>query len=446
MSSMGLSIKKYLPRTLFGRSLVILVVPVVLIQAVTTFMFLDRHWSKVTARLAYAVAGEVVMLADMVETSPEDPQVKKARRYLDLEAVFKPDEHISQTSVKQARYGWESMVAKRLVDELESVSVRPFIVDLNLKRKHVQVLMQLENGVLDITFPGRRLFSSSTYIFLLWMFGTSLLLLVVAVLFMRGQVRPIRRLAVFANRFGTGQEIPAFKPSGAYEVRQAAEAFISMQRRIKRQIEQRTLMLAGISHDLRTPLTRLKLNLEMLGDSTDLKAMQGDIKDMEHMIQAYLDFVRGDHGEDVQAVNVNMFVEQVVQDVHRVHGKNIRLNVETKPLDLGFLNIRSGSLRRCIMNLIDNAARYGKTVWFSAQKTDEYMHFIVEDDGPGLDENEYEAVLRPFYRVDNSRDLTGGHSGLGLSISQDVAHAHGGTLIFDKSIHGGLKVTVRLPL
>ncbi len=452
--------KKYLPRTLFGRSLLILIVPIVLIQTITAGMFLDRHWSKVTARLSYAVAGEIVTLANIVQDNPDSAYIAQMTQNLDLKAHFIPAKaptRASARAINHKYYGWESLVAASLTKELHALTPRPFTVDLNLREKRVHVKMALTNGVLIVTFPGRRLFSSSTYIFLLWMLGTSALLLMVAVLFMRGQIRPIRRLAVAANKFGRGQDMPTFRPTGAREVRQAAQAFIDMRLRIKHQMEQRTLMLAGISHDLRTPLTRLKLNLEMLSDGADKTAMQGDIADMQRMIDGYLNFVQDTHKNThenahkstpkntMENIDIRAFLGGIVDDARR---QNITIHTGNMAANLGFIHAAPSALRRAIMNVVDNAARYGgNAVWLSAYKDDDHIRICVEDNGAGLDGDELENVLRPFYRVDDSRNLNTGGTGLGLSITQDIAAAHGGKLtLSDSKTHGGLCACINLPL
>jgi two-component system osmolarity sensor histidine kinase EnvZ len=439
-------LKKYLPRSLFGRSLLILIIPIVLIQTITAIVFLDRHWSHITSRLSYAVAGEISTLADIAEADPHNPQIQLMSHYLGFTTRFEQKTTLQKRPklVTRTGYSWESMVSSSLIRELNAISVRPFSIDLNLRQKRVRVSVYLNNGILHVQFPGRRLFSSSTYIFLFWMLGTSVFLLIVAILFMRGQVRPIRRLAVAANKLGKGQNIPRFKPSGAREVRQAAQAFIDMQHRIKRQLEQRTLMLAGISHDLRTPLTRLKLNMAMLPDGEDKAAMEGDIADMEQMIGAYLDFVQSNTGEDVKHVECKTFIDNIVQDVQRQGIKGFEAQYDSLS---GYIQIREHALRRCVMNIIENAARYGAgKIYLSAAQDDHYVSITVEDNGKGLHEDEFDAVMRPFYRVDESRNFKIGGTGLGLSIAQDIAHAHGGQIILGKSTHGGLSVCIRLPL
>ncbi len=318
---------------------------------------------------------------------------------------------------------------------------RPFTLDIDFQEKWVKVSVQINDGVLDITLPGRRLFSSSGYIFLLWVIGSSLLLLMIAVIFMRNQIRPIRKLAIAAERFGKGRDMLSFKPTGAREVRQAAEAFLDMHQRIRRQIEQRTAMLAGVSHDLRTPLTRLKLQLEMMESTPDIQAMKTDIQEMQTMLEGYLEFVRSESDEPVLYTNINLLLNKITDAAKR---QNIAITKQSDE-DINIM-IRPMGFERCLNNLITNAGKYADHVWLFAAIEDKKLTIIVEDDGPGIPEDQYESVFKPFYRVDSSRNLKTGGVGLGLAISMDVVHAHGGKIWLDKSDKGGLKVCIKLPL
>ncbi len=440
------TLKRFMPRSLLGRSLLILVIPVLLIQVITTYVFFDRHWSKMTSRLAYAVAGEIALIVQEVEadTSHEaftDLSVRSAR-HLDLNL-----ERVKGELAQGMRYSsvhvWESMVAQTLARELESQLDRKFFLDMAFNEKWVRVSVQLETGILKVTLPQRRLFSSSGYIFLLWMIGASLLLLMIAILFMRNQIRPIRKLAAAAERFGKGRELPSFKPEGAKEVRQAAQSFIDMHRRIRRQVEQRTAMLAGVSHDLRTPLTRLKLQIAMLKASSDVEAMKEDIADMEHMIEGYLDFVRGEGDEQVSITGLAGIITKL-ETLARAHGVEV---ISAMERDI-HLMLRPMAFERALSNIVNNAAKYADHIWISVSEKDdgEKLQIVIEDNGPGICEDQYEEVFRPFYRVDSSRNLSTGGVGLGLPIAMDVVQTHGGNITLDKSCHGGLKVIIRLPL
>ncbi|MGQ0527077.1 MAG: ATP-binding protein [Alphaproteobacteria bacterium] len=439
------SLKPFLPRSLLGRSLLILVTPVILVQVIATYIFFDRLWSNMSARLSYAVAGEIALVAELIEDSRGTQEFQNIIGYsaqnLDLLVRFEPDTLLAEDVDSKKNLFWESIVEETLNRELETVLRRPFHLDVNFDKKWTHVFVQLNNGVMEISLPQRRLFSSSGYIFLLWMTGSSAILLVVAIIFMRNQVRPIRKLAAAAERFGKGRDVQFFKPEGAREVRQAAQAFIDMHKRIKRQIEQRTTMLAGVSHDLRTPLTRLKLELALLPERDDVKAMQGDILEMERMIEGYLDFVRGAGDEEMMLADINAMLDKIASGAARQgfavtveHGGNIHLTA--RPL----------ALERCHVNIVDNAGQYAKNIDNSSQKTASHVKIFIDDDGPGIPEHLQEDVFRPFYRVDSSRNAASGGVGLGLPIAMDIIHGHGGKIKLGKSPLGGLRVAINLPL
>jgi two-component system osmolarity sensor histidine kinase EnvZ len=281
----------------------------------------------------------------------------------------------------------------------------------------------------------------TTLIVVLWMIGTSAVLFVVAMMFMRNQVRPIRRLAQAAESFGKGREVPNFRPGGATEVRQAAAAFIEMRDRIKRQIAQRTDMLSGVSHDLRTPLTRMKLQLAMLGDSTEIAELKADIAEMERMIEGYLAFVRGEGHEAPKETDLAPLLGEIVDGARR-EGAVIELETEG---DLR-VAVRPHALKRCITNLVTNATRYGKRVAIHAVRQAESIEIAVVDDGPGIPASRREDVFRPFVRLESSRNQATGGIGLGLTIARDIVRGHGGDIVLQEAPGGGVKASVRLPL
>ncbi len=440
-------IKKILPRTLFGRSLLILVVPILLIQIITTIVFFDRHWTQMTDRLAFAVAGEIAIIADKIERDASPEQLKELITYsgqnLDLLITYEEGRSIEKEEEKGYGSFKESSIAHTLADAMNAQVRRPHMINVDANEKWVEATVQLEGGLLRVSLPERRLFSSSGKIFLLWMFTTSLILLIVAILFMRNQIRPIRRLAVAAERFGKGLEVPSsFKPEGAREVRQAAAAFMEMQERIKRQIQQRTAMLSGVSHDLRTPLTRMKLQAAMLGNSPDIDALKSDISDMERMIDAYLDFARGEGGEQATRTDLRGLLEHIVNGTRR---QDVAIELETDG-DLS-LQLRPIAFERCMANIIGNARKYGGSIWVSALRSEDVVEIYVEDNGPGIPDDKKEDVFRPFFRMDESRNPATGGVGLGLPIAQDIVHSHGGEIRLDESSrYGGLRVVIRLPV
>ena len=445
---MKLGLKRFIPRTIFGRSLLILIMPVLLLQAITTYIFFDNHWEKMTNRLAFAVAGEIAIMAEVLEGPDGAVQLDGLSRYaaqhLDLLISYSTDDHIDAKKIIMGDVGWRRWVmANALSRELTNKVRRPFALDVEGEEKWVDVRVQLDNGVLLVSLPQRRLFSSSSYIVILWMIGSSIILLAIAILFMRNQLRPIRRLAVVAERFGRGLDVPSsFKPEGAREVRQAAQAFLDMHERVKRQITQRSAMLAGVSHDLRTPLTRMRLQIAMLPEGPDAEALKQDILDMERMINAYLDFAKGEGGEQPVRSDLRSMLERIAAGMKR-QGADIQLDMDQ---DLSLL-LRPVAFERGLTNILTNARKYAPHVWLSARHVDEGAHveIVVDDDGPGIPEELWDEVFKPFMRVDTSRNSATGGVGLGLPIAREVVHAHGGRIWLEKSPHGGVRAVIHLP-
>ncbi|QQG35709.1 MAG: HAMP domain-containing protein [Micavibrio aeruginosavorus] len=440
--------KKFLPRTIFGRSLLILIMPVLLLQAITAYIFFDRHWEKMTSRLAFAVAGEISIMAEVLEGTDGEKQIGGLSRYaaqhLDLLISYAPGERIDTQNLAGSDIDWRRlMMVDALSAELETKVRRPFTLMIDSEEKWVDVRVQLEEGVLTVSLPQRRLFSSSSYIVILWMIGSSVILLAIAILFMRNQIRPIRRLAVVAERFGRGLDIPSsFKPEGAREVRQAAQAFLDMHERVKRQITQRAAMLAGVSHDLRTPLTRMRLQLAMLPEGPDVEALKHDVADMERMINAYLDFAKGEGGEQPVRTDLRQILDRVVAGMKR-QGVDVHLEMDQ---DLSLL-LRPLAFERCLTNIVTNARKYAPHIWVSAHHIDDgqLVEVRVDDDGPGIPEDQREEVFKPFVRVDQSRNASTGGVGLGLPIAREVVHAHGGKIWLEHSPHGGVRAVIHLP-
>lgn len=431
------------PRGLFARSLLILVFPVILLQVVLVTVYLDNHFRKTTERLSFAIAGEIALLADQVAVTPKalDKLTLQASRHLNLFIAYTPD--VKVTAGREVHGLWEPLVAKTLARALDKQVGRPYRLVYDSSDDWVRIQVQLPQGALDVQVVERRLFSSSSYILLLWMVATSIVLMIISVLFLRNQIRPIRKLAIAAERFGRGLDMPNFKPEGAREVRQAARAFMDMHARIKRQVAQRTEMLAGISHDLRTPLTRLRLGLSVLPQSPDVKALEGDIQDMERMINGYLDFVRGEGDE----IPVTLPLPQLLAEVyHHASRLNAALTIIDPVPDVA-LTIRPQAMMRALMNLITNGMKYAPHMWLQAVVSDdENLCLTLDDDGPGLREEMWEDAFRPFVRAEPSRNAATGGVGLGLSITRDIINAHGGQITLGKSPQGGLRVTIYLPL
>jgi two-component system osmolarity sensor histidine kinase EnvZ len=436
-AGIGARIKRFLPRTLEGRTFLILVVPVVIAQMITVYIFFERHFSTLSVELSRAVAGDVALLIEATEKSPHrrDRIYAGAAKTLDLSAEFEPDARLSPTVEKH----WNPLIEPILETALQERVSKPFTIGAYGDDNWVEIRVQLSDGVLDVRSPQRRLFSYTAFVFIAWVVGASLILTGIAVIFMRNQVRPIRRLALAAENFGKGRDTTRLKPAGALEVRQAAAAFLTMRDRIRRQIAQRTEMLAGVSHDLRTPLTRMKLQLALLGDGEETEELRADVGEMETMIDAYLAFARGEGGEAPVRTDMAQLLREVVDGQP---GRD-RATLETaQPI---VLTVRPSTMKRCLANLIGNALRYGTNVRVDAGWRHRTLTVVIDDDGPGIPVESREDVFRPFFRLEESRNVSTGGVGLGLSIALDIAHGHGGEIALEDSPMGGLRVVLTLP-
>jgi two-component system, OmpR family, osmolarity sensor histidine kinase EnvZ len=434
-------LRRVLPRSLFGRSLIIIVTPLILLQIIVTWFFYDRHWNIVSRRLSTGVAGEIALLVDDLRAArsegAQNVVMSRAERRLGLVPSFHADAFLPETG---ARFD-DRALAQPLAAALTESTGRPFLIDNATERRYVRISLQLGNGILEVLVPRERLVTSTTYIFLLWMVGSSIVLFAVATVFMRNQVRSIRRLAIAAESFGKGRPVPRFKLEGPAEVRRTAAAFLAMRDRIQRQISQRTEMLAGVSHDLKTPLTRMKLALALVGEGPTVEELRSDVADMERMIQGYLDFARGEGAEPPADTDLAMLLEQVAAEARR-EGAAVSLAGAEECL----LPLRPNAIKRCVTNLVGNARRYGSHIWITLLRTDKAADVLIDDDGCGIPIEHREAVFRPFFRLDPSRNPSTGGVGLGLTIARDVARVHGGELTLETSPQGGLRARLHLPL
>ncbi|MBL4693302.1 MAG: HAMP domain-containing protein [Magnetovibrio sp.] len=433
-------LKPYLPKSLLGRSVLIIVMPLFLLQVISATVFFQNHWSKVGRRLALGVGGELSMVIENMRQNT-DPNVrarlfKQANNTVRLALHFEPGKVIPD----QARLG-EGILVHQLTGALDETINKPHRIDAASKKRYVDIEIQLPEGVLYVTVSKKRLFSSSTYAFVLMSVGTSVLLFFVAVIFMRNQVRPIRRLAVAADDFGKGRDSPKFKPEGASEVRRAAGAFIAMRNRIKRQIQQRTDMLAGVSHDLRTPLTRMKLQLEMMSDDDGVSELKTDISDMEHMLDEYLAFVRGQGAEKAVETNLTNLLSEISVQARR-KGAKIDLHCEGDILAA----VKVNALKRALTNFVENSVRYGGNTAIRAGLRSDMVEIVIDDDGPGIPEDKREEVFKPFVRLDASRNPETGGVGLGMTIARDAIRGHGGEVLLEDAPGGGLRVRVSIPV
>ncbi len=440
-------LKRFMPTTLFGRAMVIIIAPLVLVQLVAAYVFYDRVWETVTRRLSAGLAGDIGVVVQFLSRYPEpearawifdgSPALTQVRFSL-IEGAILPRSGPDEGS---------GILERRLVNALNERVRRPFLLDVWTHPRDVRVSVQLPEGVLEVAATRERVFTDTVYIFLLWMVGSSLLFFAIASVFMRNQVRPIRRLAKAADEFGKGRDVPGFHPYGAAEVRQAASAFVVMRERIQRHLAQRTEMLAGVSHDLRTPLTRMKLELALLDDSPSVAGLKSDLAEMERMVDSYLAFARGEGGEPVEPTDLSRLLNEIVAAVRR-DGNAVDLETEG---DLA-LPLRPQAIKRALNNLVVNAAVHADRVHVRATRVEYAAEIVIDDDGPGIPPESREDVFKPFFRLDPSRNTATGGVGLGLTIARDVVRAHGGDITLEDSVLGslgglgGLRARIRLPV
>ncbi len=434
-------LRGWTPHGLFARSLIIVIAPILLLQIVAAFVFLDRHWEKVTRGLAYMAANDMGLVMTLYDRIDDERDYEAFSdmigRNLEIQIAIWPGERLPP----EVNPGLFPILHDTLVAELGSRIDRPIWVDTVTYEKYVDVRIQDTDGVVRALFLRSRVSATNSHIFISWMVGTSLILLLVAVLFLRGQVRPIQRLAHAAEAFGLGRDMPDFKPSGATEVRRAAQALILMRDRLARQIQQRTAMLAGVSHDLKTPLTRFKLQLAMMGDSPEIEELRQDVTDMERLLDEYLSFARGQGGEAASMIDLEAFLEDIRVNAAR-KGTDIALDMDG-PIDL---RVRPAALKRCITNLVENATGHATHVRLAAQVHGAMVEITVDDDGPGIPPDQMEDAFRPFHRLDPARNQNRSGSGLGLAIARDVARGHGGDILLLESPLGGLRALIQLPI
>jgi two-component system, OmpR family, osmolarity sensor histidine kinase EnvZ len=432
-------IKRVLPRTMFGRSLLIVVMPLILLQAIATWIFYDRHWAAISWRLSTGVAGEIGLTIEAMKLAGSPAAtarlLDRAAASTDMQLALSPGERLPPALPPGG-----TLVEEQLTQAMQGRVDLPYRIEALDYPGGFRIDVQLPQGLLRAEVRRDRLYSPTTYIFVMWMVGSSVVLLAVAIMFLRNQVRSLRRLAAAADGFGKGRPVPFFKIEGAVEIRQAAVAFMTMRERIQRQIRQRTQMLAGVSHDLRTPLTRMKLALAILGDDPAVEELKSDVAEMEHMVHGYLDFVRGEGSEAPVETDIALLLEDVAAAMRR-EGTKLSLVLPAEYV----MPVRPNALKRCLANLIGNARRHGDQVWLTAGPVADGIDIVVDDDGPGIPPADRDRVFRAFVRLDPSRNPSTGGVGLGLTIARDVARGHGGDVRLETSPQGGLRARLHLP-
>ena len=437
------SLPSLMPKGLYARALIIIIAPIVLLESVVAFVFMDRHWQEVTYRLSSATAGSIGAVVDAFEASSSKDDnrqlIELARRRFGLNLIIAP---AGELPPPQQRPVFD-LLDRILSGEIASQIDKPYWLD-TYGDQDVEVRVKLPQAILRVFVPRSRTYATNSHIFLVWMIGTSLVLLSVAILFLRNQIKPIVKLAEAAEAFGKGRPVPVdFRARGAREIRQAASAFEEMRDRIEKHVEQRTTMLAGVSHDLRTVLTRFKLQLAMLDGAPGAEAMRADVNEMQAMLEDYMAFAKGGSGEEAKPTDVRAMMEEVRAGAAHF-GKPIELRFRRRrkiPVPL-----RRHGFKRAIANLVSNAARYADSIVVTVTQDRHWLRIEVDDDGPGIPPEKREVVFRPFLRLDPSRNQDLPNTGLGLAIARDIARVHGGDIWLEESALGGLKGVVRVPV
>ena len=432
----------YMPKRLYARSLLIVITPMILLQSVVTLVFMERHWQTVTQRLSTATTRDLAAIIDMIETYPNDDDYSNVIRIAQERSVDE-DRHTAARSLAAA--GPQAVLLDPRPDSFDRDHRTDQAAVLDRHGRRFQACSKsassLRTRCCAPSSGASQAYASNTHIFLVWMVGTSLVLLMIAIPFLRNQIKPILKLAEAAESFGKGRPMPPdFRPRGAEEVRRAGFAFIQMRERIERQIEQRTAMLTGVSHDLRTILTRFKLQLALSGSKPDVEAMDRDVDDMQSMLEGYLEFARGEAAEDPGRFDLAGYFETIAKEA-KLRKRTLTTSLAGDPT----IHVRPKAFARLLANVIGNSLRYAKNIKVEAVHTRGSLTVIIDDDGPGIPAASREDVFKPFVRLDEARNLDASGTGLGLSIARDIARSHGGDITLDDSPMGGLRAVVRVP-
>ena len=429
-------IKKILPQTLLGRSILILVVPLIILQIIITVIFYNRHWDTITRHRTIDFVNDITLVVESFEKNKSRENqiwiLSNVSEKLQLQTIYIENKKLSFEKDNEKT----SKLEEYLLENLDPLG-KKFNLNINNKKKLITVMVEVNNGILEFRANKKRIYSSTTYIFILWMIGASIILFIVALLFLKNQIKPIRKLAIAVDRFGKGKNIQNFKPSGAKEVRRVSNAFKIMKDRIENSITQRNKMFSSISHDIRTILTRMKLNLEL--HKLDKGGLKKDLIEMEEMVEEYLKYAKGEEKEKIQKINIVNLLNSIKK---RYSKKNISFKNDKKIN----ISIRLNSIKRCINNILSNSLKFSKKVEISCNKKKDYVEIIIDDDGPGIPKSERKKVLQPFYRVEDSRNRNTGGIGLGITIAADIINNHGGNFLLEQSPLGGLRAKIYLPI
>ena len=431
-----MKIRKLIPSSLLGRSIIIVFIPTITVVLITALVFYETSWNIISKRLTQSVAADIKVVIKLIDHGLKFKAFRIANDDFKMKVTLEENKDLNPLSFRSSR----GILSRRLQQALENLN-KPFFYDLSNIDKGAKIAIQLNQDLLIINVHKDRLYSGSAFVFLLWMLFASIILLLLAYHFMKGQIQPLKRLAIIAETLGRGLDAPPLKESGALEIRQTTNAFNQMRTRIKRFLTQRTEMLAGVSHDLRTPLTRMKLQLSLMKDLNAKKELESDINEMTAMLDSYVSFVKGETPDPIEEINFHDLLREVCKST-KINNKKIDLEINKEIKSSG----RPLQLRRCFVNLIENAIRYSEKIIVELNSDDENIIININDNGPGIPQSKYDDVFKPFFTLDPSRNKLKGESGLGLTISRDIVRSHGGDISLFKSNLGGLKVTVTLPI
>ena len=454
-------LKKFIPRSLYGRFLLIIVVPALIVQVVSIYVFYYTHIDVVSKHMARSVVAEMDFIRKSVNNPEYEKLIQNFSSDIDIKFSFEERRRLKKKA-KIADSNWRRSAIfnyvnifplidpyNRFKSELTLHKLTPYeIYEDPENDDFIITKVQTKQGLISFDVPIKRIASSSSHVFTFWMILTAFITSVISIIFLKNQIRSIKSLSSAAEKFGRGQDVPNFRPSGSREIRSVSIAFIKMKERVMRQITQRTEMLSAVSHDLRTPLTRMKLQLEMMNKSPEIDELKEDILDMERLVEEYLDFARSDEKEKSAIIKVKDFLQEKIINYYAKMGKNIdyAINIE----DSLEISVKKLALKRALMNLVDNAFNYGKKVSLLASVSDNNLMIMIDDDGPGIPKKERDNVFKPFYRIDNSRNLdkklSSGGSGLGLAVAMDAITSHGGRIKLADSAFGGLRVLIYIPI